>query len=162
MRVKTAPLDESGGLGADHVGQIRPLKRRPPKDRPPEVCFAEDRVRKVGPNEVRAGEVSKGVTVKDHRIIAIGKRVVEELPGARGPFAVQGFLTKEGSFLLTEINARFGGGHPLAIRAGADFPQWTIAMASSKPISIPPDEWKSGLVMLRYDEAVFVEEQAIQ
>ena len=112
--------------------------------------------------EVRAGEVSKGMTVKDNRIIAIGKRVVEALKGALGPITVQGFLTGDGKFKLTEINPRFGGGHPLAIAAGADYPRWIIEMMLGRDPEIKLDGWEDGLVMLRYDEAVFVRHKDIE
>ncbi len=111
--------------------------------------------------EVRAGEVSKAVTVRDHLIINMGKRVAEALPGALGPITVQGFLTEDRRFKLIEINARFGGGHPLSIRAGADFPRWIIEMMMDAPGSIDSDGWRSGLVMLRYDEAIFLDEQDV-
>ena len=112
--------------------------------------------------EVRAGEVSKGMTVKDKRIIMIGKRVVEALKGALGPITVQGFLTSNDEFKLTEINPRFGGGHPLAIEAGADYPRWIIAMMLGRAPKISLDGWEDGVVMLRYDEAVFVRREDIE
>lgn len=112
--------------------------------------------------EVRAGEVSKGMTVKDKGIIMAGKRVVEALKVALGPITVQGFLTGDGSFKLTEINPRFGGGHPLAIAAGADYPRWIIEMMLGRDPEIMLDGWEDGLVMLRYDEAVFVRYEDMQ
>ena len=123
------------------------------------------RVRCVVPRkrlEVRAGEVSKGVTVKNKKIIDIGKRVVEALKGALGPITVQGFLTSDGAFKLTEINPRFGGGHPLAIAAGADYPKWIIEMLLGRNPDIELDGWEDGLAMLRYDEAVFVRREDIE
>jgi len=112
--------------------------------------------------EVRAGEVSKGMTVKDKTIIMTGKRVVEVLKGALGPITVQGFLTGDGEFKLTEINPRFGGGHPLAIAAGADYPRWIIEMMLGRDPKIRLDGWEDGVVMLRYDEAIFTKRQDIE
>jgi len=124
----------------------------------------DGKVRCVVPRKrlkVRAGEVSKGVTVKDKKIIDTGKRVVEALKGARGPITVQGFLTTDAKFKLTEINPRFGGGHPLAIAAGADYPRWITEMMLGRDPEIMLDSWEDGLVMLRYDEAVFVRHSEI-
>lgn len=112
--------------------------------------------------EVRAGEVSKGMTVKDERIIMTGKRVVEALKGSLGPITVQGFLTSDGKFKITEINPRFGGGHPLTIAAGADYPRWIIEMMLGRDPDIAIDGWEDGLVMLRYDEAIFVRREDIK
>jgi len=112
--------------------------------------------------EVRAGEVSKGITAKNKKVIKTGKEVVEALKGALGPIIVQGFLARDGKFKLTEINPRFGGGHPLAIVAGADYPRWIIEMMLGRDPEIKLDGWEDGLVMLRYDEAVFVKREDIE
>lgn len=125
----------------------------------------EQTVRCVVPRkriEIRAGEVSKGMTVKDKRIIKIAKQCVEALKGAIGPITVQGFLTNEGDFKVIEINPRFGGGHPLAIVAGANFPRWIIEIMLNRNPDIKLDNWEDGLVMLRYDDAIFVRKEDIE
>ena len=106
--------------------------------------------------EVRAGEVSKGLTVRHEGMIEAARRIAEGLPGARGPLNVQGFLDDEDVFRLTEINARFGGGYPLVDRAGAPFAQWLIAEAAGRTVEPPFDGWEDDLAMLRYDDAAFV------
>ena len=105
---------------------------------------------------IRAGEVNKAVTVKDRYIMEVGRRVVEALPGAIGPITVQGFQLSDGRFLLTDINPRFGSGVPVALKARADFPKWIVELALGRGPTIPYDEWQDGLLMLRYDEAIFV------
>ncbi len=117
------------------------------------------KVRSVVPRlriETRAGEVSKGMTVKNQKIIIAGKKVVEALPGAVGCITVQCFLTADGDIVFVEINPRFGGGFPLAAEAGADFPRWIIEMTLGRNPEIKLDGWQDGLVMLRYDDAIFV------
>jgi len=104
--------------------------------------------------EVRAGEVSKGITVKDSRLMDVACRVAEALPGARGPLNMQCFLDSEGTIAIIEINARFGGGYPLAHRAGAHFTEWLIDEQEGREVG-PFDAWTDDLAMLRYDEAVF-------
>lgn len=106
--------------------------------------------------ETRAGEISKGVTVKNPALIAAGKKVVELLPGALGCITVQCFLTPDNEIKFIEINPRFGGGFPLSFQAGADFPRWIIEMILGKARDIRIDGWQDGLMMLRYDDAVFV------
>lgn len=111
--------------------------------------------------ETRAGEVSKGITVKHPGIIAAGKKVADALPGAVGCITVQCFLTRSGDIVFIEINPRFGGGYPLSFAAGADFPKWIIQMVLGEVPDIKLDGWQDGLVMLRYDEGIFVDKKDI-
>lgn len=105
--------------------------------------------------EVRAGEVSKGVTVRSPAAEKVVREAVEALPGAFGPITVQVFV-EGATTTVIEINPRFGGGYPLARQAGARFTRWAIDEAAGRPPS-PAEPWRAGLVMLRYDEAVFVD-----
>lgn len=111
--------------------------------------------------ETRAGEVSKGVTVKDPLLIDAGKRVVEALPGAVGCMTVQLFLTADRAVKFIEINPRFGGGFPLSAAAGARYPDWLVAWALGRDPEVTLDGWTDGLVMLRWDDAVFVRRDEI-
>ncbi len=111
--------------------------------------------------ETRAGEISKGVTVKNPALIAAGKKVVEALPGAKGCITVQCFLTLNNEIKFIEINPRFGGGFPLSYQAGADFPGWMIEMMLGRDPDISIDGWLDGIAMLRYDDAIFVRKEMI-
>jgi len=106
--------------------------------------------------ETRAGEVSKGVTTKNPMLMQLIKEVAESLPDARGPLNIQGFVSKDGSIKLTEINARFGGGFPLAFEAGANFCRWIIEDLLALPSTAAFSQWKDDLLMLRFDSAVFL------
>jgi carbamoyl-phosphate synthase large subunit len=105
--------------------------------------------------ETRGGEVSKGITVRDSRLMRLAIMIGERLPGARGALNVQCFVDSDGAINVIEINARFGGGFPLANRAGAKFPLWLLESLLEKPSTVT-SEWQDGLLMLRYDDAVFV------
>lgn len=111
--------------------------------------------------ETRAGEISKGITVKNKAIIGATKKVVEALPGVTGCVTVQCFLLPNQEIQFIEINPRFGGGIPLSIEAGADFPRWIIEMSLNRPLQIAIDQWQEGVVMLRYDESIFVTKEMI-
>jgi len=106
--------------------------------------------------EVRAGEVSKGTTVKHKGLMELATKIAELLPGAYGALNIQCFLGPTGSLQVTEINARFGGGYPLAHRAGADFLKWMLEELLQRPSSASERDWEDGLTMLRYDDAVFL------
>ncbi|PSB50899.1 ATP-grasp domain-containing protein [Chamaesiphon polymorphus] len=111
--------------------------------------------------ETRAGEISKGMTVKNPALIAAAKHVVESLPGAIGCITVQCFLQTDGEIVFIEINPRFGGGYPLSYRAGANFPGWLMQLYLGERPKVAIDEWEDGLAMLRYDDALFVKTNEI-
>ena len=108
--------------------------------------------------EVRAGEVSKGRTVRSPRLQALAAEAVAALPGAYGPLTIQTFAEGDDHerAVIIEVNARFGGGFPLAREAGADFCRWLVEDLAGLPSTAAADGWRDGLVMLRYDAAVFV------
>jgi carbamoyl-phosphate synthase large subunit len=107
--------------------------------------------------EVRAGEVSKGQVVKDSRIISEATLLVEKLEAGPGVITLQLFLTDVGKIKFIEINPRFGGGAPLSIKAGADFPKWILQELTGRKPSIRPDSIKDALIMLRYDSEVWLD-----
>ncbi len=124
----------------------------------------EGKVRCVVPRlriETRAGEVSKGMTVKDPEIIEQSIKIVSALPGALGCITLQCIRTVDDQLKFIEINPRFGGGFPLAIEAGADFPKWIIQLLRGSQANIEIDKWDDGVVMLRYDDAIFVRKKDI-
>lgn len=104
--------------------------------------------------EVRGGEVAKGVTRRHGELERIAWKLGAALDGARGAICFQAIVDEAGAPAVFEINARFGGGYPLAHRAGAPFAQWLLEEAMGRPLSAHND-WHDGLLMLRYDHAVF-------
>jgi carbamoyl-phosphate synthase large subunit len=105
--------------------------------------------------QVRAGEVEKGVTGWQPQLIAIAEKMAACLPGPYGALCYQAIVAADGSAKVFEINARFGGGYPLADYAGASFAQWLIEERLGLP-STAANNWASGVAMLRFDAAVFV------
>jgi carbamoyl-phosphate synthase large subunit len=112
--------------------------------------------------EIRAGEVSKGLTVRSPAIMAAARRVVEALPGPLGCITVQCFEQPDGRIRFIEINPRFGGGFPLSLHAGADFPRWLIEQDLSGDPTTYRDDWTDDLAMLRYDDEIIVRGERIR
>lgn len=107
--------------------------------------------------QVRGGEVSKGVVVKDLEIMNAGRRVVEALgPSVRGLVTLQCIVTPQRRIRFIEINPRFGGGAPLGIAAGADYPGWLMQELLGQTPVIAFDGFRHGLCLLRYDWSAFV------
>jgi carbamoyl-phosphate synthase large subunit len=109
--------------------------------------------------EVRAGEVSKAVTVRSEQLIDLAFGMAKALPGAYGVLNFQVFADEgSGELAVIEINPRFGGGFPLSHQAGAHFARWLLEDVRNLPSTATKDGWREGLVMLRYDAAVFVDQ----
>ena len=104
---------------------------------------------------VRAGEVEKGRTVRRADFDAIARNLAASLPGARGVLCFQLFDDPKLGPRIFEINARFGGGYPLADRAGGHFAENVLRTAIGMPL-VASHDWQDGLTMLRYDSAVFL------
>jgi carbamoyl-phosphate synthase large subunit len=111
--------------------------------------------------ETRAGEVSKSQTVKLPQLMEACRKLVTSLKAGPGVVTLQCFITKDNRIKFIEINPRFGGGVPLSIRAGADFPRWILSEMTGKPLRVKFDGWQDLLFMLRYDEAMWVENSKI-
>ncbi|WP_241217533.1 ATP-grasp domain-containing protein [Sphingomonas koreensis] len=105
--------------------------------------------------QVRAGEVEKGVTGRQSHLMEIARQMAACLPGPRGALCFQAITATDGSAKVFEINARFGGGYPLADYAGASFAQWLIEERLRLP-DTATDAWATGVAMLRFDAAIFV------
>jgi len=108
--------------------------------------------------EIRAGEVSKGQVVKHPRIMSECARLVETLGAGPGVITLQLLLTDDENVKFIEVNPRFGGGAPLSIKAGANFPKWILQELLGKRTNIRFDGFKDNLIMLRYDGEVWLED----
>jgi carbamoyl-phosphate synthase large subunit len=103
--------------------------------------------------EVRAGEVSKGVTISASEIEELVRDLVTRLPGAYGILNVQVIYDPTTKALsVLEINPRIGGGYPLSHAAGGDLIGSLLRGTEGSPA---PVHWRPGEVMLRFDDATF-------
>lgn len=103
--------------------------------------------------ETRGGEVSKCVTVREPSLIRVAQRLANALPDAFGPLCFQAFIDDQEQVQLIELNARFGGGYPIAHQAGANFVELILAELNGRAAKTPT--WTEGLAMTRWDDAVF-------
>lgn len=111
-----------------------------------------------------AGESITGVTIGNDDVPGIEQwceevvRVCGEL-GARWAITLQGFATERG-MVLTEINARFGGGAPLAFAAGGDYPELAVRLLAGETVAPALGQYKRGLYFMRYMTEVFTDKPA--
>jgi carbamoyl-phosphate synthase large subunit len=106
--------------------------------------------------EIRSGEVSKAQIVKDTHIMEQTAKLVETLGAGPGVITIQLFLNGNKKIKFIEINPRFGGGAPLSIKAGANFPKWLLQEVLGKRPRFKFNGFKDKLTMLRYDAEVWV------
>lgn len=105
---------------------------------------------------VRAGEVNKGLAIKNE-IVSLIKEKLNEISGAIGCLTMQFFFNNETKRMVgIEINPRFGGGYPLSYLAGANYPKYLIEEYMLKKEIPFNDNWEDNLLMLRYDDEVLV------
>lgn len=102
---------------------------------------------------VRGGEVSRGEVINDPSITELVDQVVSALRPT-GPVTVQGMYDAKGEFRVTEINARMGGGLPLAIAAGVPVVDLLVS-SHARQSPQRQDAVDIGLHMVRYDESFF-------
>ncbi|MBR2424531.1 MAG: ATP-grasp domain-containing protein [Tidjanibacter sp.] len=119
----------------------------------------DNRVKCIVPRErieVRAGEINKGRTSKN-KLLSFLKEHLDYIEGCVGCICVQLFYNPQTEDIVgIEINPRFGGGYPLTYMCGGNFPELLIKEYFLNEEIAYFDGWKDGLLMLRYDDAIFV------
>lgn len=104
---------------------------------------------------VRGGEVTRGIVERSPELEALAMKIASGL-GCIGPVTVQFRNPAPGRWVAMELNARMGGGLPLAIGAGADWPRWILQMAAGRVPSVAGATVHDGMVMTRTDRSIFL------
>ncbi len=107
---------------------------------------------------VRSGEVEHGVTVRDQDLIDGAMRLGAQLGTVWGVCCCQCRRQPNGAPIFFEVNARFGGGVPLSIAAGTNFPLYLLQETLGLPVTAKLGQFTENLVMMRYDDACFVQD----
>lgn len=119
-------------------------------------CFVRGTNILVSPRvriKTRAGEVAVSQIHLRKDLIDESIKVLSQA-GFYGPVTLQAILCeKTNSPKFIEINTRIGGGAILSIEAGLDIPRYILE--DSEVIAYPV--LKDGLLMIRYDESVFLD-----
>lgn len=119
----------------------------------------DNKVKCIVPRErikIRAGEINKGQTEKEPLTQYLYDRL-ETIEGCVGCICIQVFLNpSSGDVVGIEINPRFGGGYPQTYAAGGNYPEYLIREYFLGEEIEYFDGWKDHLLMLRYDDAVYI------
>ncbi len=103
-----------------------------------------------------AGVSQKGRTERNRDIEELAVEISAKLK-IIGPANIQ-FMVDGAMPRCIEINPRLSGGIPLSLAAGADFAGMMVDLARGKDLSPALGRFEEGLIMLRYDESVFIKE----
>lgn len=99
---------------------------------------------------MRAGETDKSVSVKNEAVFRMIADMVEQL-GFRGMIDVDLFDI-DGTFYVSEINPRFGGGYPHAYACGVDFPSLIVRNLEGVENAPAIGDYRENVCMMKYNE----------
>lgn len=105
--------------------------------------------------ETRIGGASKTISFIDEALIEVIDRIVSEFRFF-GPIDMD-FWYKDGKYILSEINPRFGGAYIHAYAAGVNFADLIYNNTKGKENKRVFNNYKANLMMMMYDDAVFIE-----
>jgi len=127
------------------------------------LCDFAGRPLSIVPRErvvIRAGVTDRGRTSKDPRLIALAEACASALTFA-GPVNIQCRIVEERPVVF-EINARFSGGIPLTIAAGADFPRMLAELTLGRRVAPAIGCFRENVWITNYETAIILEEPEIK
>ncbi len=99
---------------------------------------------------MRAGETDKAVSFKDPALFSLIERFVLE-SGYRGQIDIDLFDV-EGTYYISEVNPRFGGGYPHAYESGCDHMTMILNNLEGKANQKRIGLYEDGICMMKYNE----------
>lgn len=99
---------------------------------------------------MRAGETDKSVSFKDEKLFELISCFSKE-SGWLGQIDIDIFDV-DGSYYISEVNPRFGGGYPHAYECGCDHMTLILNNLSGKDNKPSIGEYTSGVYMMKYNE----------
>lgn len=99
---------------------------------------------------MRAGETDKSVSVKIPALFEMIQNFVENC-GFCGMIDIDLF-EQNGTFYLSEVNPRFGGGYPHAYACGVNMPSQVIRNLQGEENPVTIGEYREGICMMKYNE----------
>lgn len=102
--------------------------------------------------KMRAGETDKSVSVKDEILFSIIRKFVETC-GFYGMIDMDIFKIN-GTYYISEVNPRFGGGYPHAYGCGVNMPAQVIRNLNGEQNPDTVGEYREGICMMKYNETM--------
>jgi carbamoyl-phosphate synthase large subunit len=104
---------------------------------------------------VKAGQIVKGRTVKDRRLMTYCEEVCHKLK-IKWAACLQCKVAKDGRIFFIEVNPRYGTGVSLSIGAGLNIPLLQVKLALGLTIRKEELDFADNFYMIRYWEEIFI------
>ena len=105
---------------------------------------------------MRSGETDKSVSFKDEKLFEFLSEFIKKL-NANGTIDIDIFNV-DGTWYISEINPRFGGGYPHAYECGCNFPQYILNNMQGKINDPDLGNYDEGIVMMKHDTLTIMKE----
>lgn len=102
--------------------------------------------------KMRAGETDKSVSYKDEALFGIIRDFAEDW-GFCGMIDIDIFEI-DGTYYISEVNPRFGGGYPHAYACGVNMPAAVIRNLEGKENEVRIGAYQEGICMMKYNEVM--------
>ncbi|MBQ9991337.1 MAG: ATP-grasp domain-containing protein [Lachnospiraceae bacterium] len=102
--------------------------------------------------KMRAGETDKSVSVKDEALFSLIQGFAEDM-GFKGIIDIDIFKIK-GTYYISEVNPRFGGGYPHAYESGVNVPRLIMQNLRGEETSPDIGSYEEGICMMKYNEVL--------
>ena len=115
---------------------------------------------------MRAGETDKAKSIKSPILLSLIEKTVHD-SHLIGPLDIDIFF-QNGTYYISEINPRFGGGYPMAYECGINFPRYILNNLNGIINEPEIDRYKEGIWMMKHDGLMIknpgelADEQALQ
>ena len=103
--------------------------------------------------KMRAGETDKSVSVKIPALFEMLQKFVEKC-GFCGMIDIDIFEIN-GTFYISEVNPRFGGGYPHAYVCGVNMPRQVVNNLSGRENAVNIGKYQENICMMKYNEVAF-------
>lgn len=99
---------------------------------------------------MRAGETDKAVSFQDEKLFDLIRQFIRDF-GFRGPIDIDIFDV-DGTYYISEVNPRFGGGYPHAYECGADHMGMILKNLRGERNEAGIGRYEEGIYMMKYNE----------
>ena len=101
---------------------------------------------------MRAGETDKAVSFKDPKLFQLIEKFIREF-GFRGPIDIDIFDI-DGTYYISEVNPRFGGGYPHAYECGVNHMKMIMKNLEGKKNDMKIGEYEEGIYMMKFNKVL--------